>query len=80
MMPNSDPRDKFVYRIHKRMLVSFLAYVGYQCSNKSSFIFKYLAFTSAILNKTDVILTFLGCCLMTKLGDVLNNQQDMGPG
>ena len=56
--PNSDPRDRFVYTIHKCMLGSFSCIP----SNKFSFTLKYLALTSAILNKTrhsDVVVTSL---------------------
>ena len=59
MMPNNDPSDKLVYPTTNACWIPFLAYFGFQRFNKSSFTFKYRAFTSAILNKTDVILAFL---------------------
>ena len=70
LMPNSDLRVRVVYPIQKASGFFFLHTFGCQRFNESSFTFKYLAFTSAILNKTDVILTFLCCRLMTKLRDV----------
>ena len=39
--------------------ILFLAHFGCQRYNKSIFASKYSTFTSAILNKTDVILTYL---------------------
>ena len=63
---NSDPRDRIVYHIHKRMLLFFFVHTfGSQHFNKSIFTFKYPAFTSVILNKTDIILTFF----VTSLND-----------
>ena len=57
---NSDPRDRISYLIHKGMLDSFSCILlGLSALINLFFTFKYPTFRSAILIKTDVILTFL---------------------
>ena len=53
VMPNSDPRDRIVYPIHKLMLDSF-SWILFGASA----LINHPIFTSAILNKTEVILMF----------------------